>query len=151
MGSALFSSPSRWDLLPSVLHDLLPESIQQSDHETSRILCPLTHFCLGHSCPVDYFVCKAKIPYLWLACVHIFCCSYICVSGLEYKESTPEPSATRLLKIPFYVLLLLCFQSLRNKLIELLFFKFLISHSNKFSEVLIIFKIRIFPNVHIIF
>lgn len=34
MGSALFSSPSHWNLLLSVLHDLLPEYIQQSDHET---------------------------------------------------------------------------------------------------------------------
>jgi len=62
MGSALFSSLGCWDLLLSVLHDLLPESIQQSDHETSCILCPLTYFCLGHSCSVAYFECKAKIP-----------------------------------------------------------------------------------------
>lgn len=118
MGSALFSSLGCWDLLLSVLHDLLPESIQHSDHETSCILCPLTHFCLGHSRSVAYFECKAKIPTFDLH--DISCCSYICVSGLEYKESTPEPSATRLLKILFYVLLLLCFQSLRSKLIELL-------------------------------
>lgn len=47
---------------------------------------------------------SARQKYLPLTCMcsHILLLLY-CVSGLEYKESTPEPSATRLLKILFYV------------------------------------------------
>ena len=60
-------------------------------------------FLLGTFMFCCLFWVQGKNTYLWLACVHISCCSCICVSGLEYKESTSEPSATRLLKILFYV------------------------------------------------